>query len=353
MLKRLFILSLCIATLVACAKRGEIGISKLDVQNTQIERIFVATTRQKSETPYDFNGLRTSEITYGRYDISIPPTHEVGQIEWPRKTPNPATDFVIKDAELFSSASPFKSAVRASNRNRPYGEEVVVFIHGYNNNFAESLYRFAQITVDMDVQSTPVLYAWPTTESTVEYLHDRDSVLFARDGLQTLLQQIAATGAKRILLVAHSIGSGLLLETLRQVSISNDRKVLNTEIGVVLISPDVDNSVFEMQLRRIKHTPKPFVIFSDDNDIALKVTSFLTGRRARLGLTTSDELIERHGVTLIDLSSFEDGDLLNHSVALTSPSVISILKTLPSTAALAQQNGELSGNLIKTVFKQD
>ena len=204
MLKRLLILTLCATTLMACVQRGAIGISKLDVQNTQIERIFVATTRQKSETPYDFNGLRTSEITYGRYDISIPPNHEVGKIEWPRSKPNPTTDFVIKDAELFPTTASFRSKVRASNRNKPNNDEVMVFIHGYNNNFAESLYRLAQITADMELTSTPILYAWPTTESTVEYLHDRDSVLFARDGLQTLLQQVAATGAKRILPVSYT-----------------------------------------------------------------------------------------------------------------------------------------------------
>ncbi|KAB7610368.1 alpha/beta hydrolase [Amylibacter sp. SFDW26] len=353
MLKRFLILSLCIVTLVACAKRGAIGVAKLDVLNTQIERIFVATTRQKSENLYDFNGLRTSEITYGRYDISIPPTHEVGQIEWPRNAPNPATDFVIKDAELFSSVSPFKSAVRKSNRSKPNGEEVVVFIHGYNNNFAESLYRMAQISADMELKSTPILYAWPTTESTVEYLHDRDSVLFARDGLQTLLQQIANTGAKRILLVAHSIGSSLLLETLRQVSISKDQTVLNTEIGVVMISPDVDGTVFEMQLSRIKHVPEPFVIFSDDGDVALKVTSFLTGRRERLGLVTNDAFLKKHGVTVIDLSDFEDGDLLNHSVAITSPSVIAILKELPAAAEFTQRSGGNPDDLLKRVFKQN
>ena len=228
MLKRLFILCLCTATLAACAKRGAISVSRLDTLNTQIERIFIATTRQKSETPYDFNGLRTSEITYGRYDISIPPTQEVGKIEWPRAKPNPATDFVIKDAEIFPSDAAFRSAVKTSNHASTNKEEVIVFIHGYKNNFAENLYRFAQITSDIGTQSTSVLYAWPTTESTVEYLHDRDSVLFARDGLQTLLQKVAKTGVKRILLVAHSIGSSLLLETLRQVNISNDRTVLNT-----------------------------------------------------------------------------------------------------------------------------
>jgi len=353
MLKRFLILMLCTVTLVACVTRGEINVSRLDVESAQIERVFVATTRQKSDTVYDFNGLRTSEITYGRYDISIPPTHQAGQIEWPRKIPNPATDFVIKDAELFNAEPAFRSAIRTENRSQPNGEEVVVFIHGYNNNFAESLYRLAQITTDMELQSTPVLYAWPSTESTVEYLHDRDSVLFARDGLQTLLQQIAQTGAKRILLVAHSIGSNLLLETLRQVSISNDRTVLGTEIGVVMISPDVDSTVFEIQLSRIKHRPDPFIIFSDGGDIALKVTSFLTGQRDRLGLITNDALLKRHGVTLIDLSNFDDGDFLNHSVAITSPSVISILKDLPAAAELTKRNGGNPDALIKRVFKQN
>jgi esterase/lipase superfamily enzyme len=318
-----------------------------------IERIFVATTRQRSDTPYDFSGLRTSEVSYARYDISLPPTHAVGKIEWPKSTPNSATDFVVIDAEVFPSTQSFRAKLRAANKIAPDRDEAVVFIHGYNNNFAEALYRFAQISADMDLQGTPILYSWPSTEKSYEYLHDRDSVLFARDGLQSLLEQLVKSGTKKVTLVAHSIGSTLLMETLRQLSFAKDKTIAPIIDGVVLISPDIDETLFQMQLRSLQKIPEPFIIFSDDKDIALKISSFLTGRRNRLGQITNADVLAKYGILVIDTSDFEDGDgALNHSVTLTSPSIIAILRELPAAVELTEKTGGNPRTLLQTLFNQ-
>ncbi len=346
MQKPLTLLIFCLTVLTACAGRGELGIVTSPTSVTHVERIFVATTRQRhAEVEFDFNGLRTSEVTYARYDVSLPPTHKVGAIEWPKSTPNPATDFVVTDAQVFNTPATFRSKVATKN-------EAIVFIHGYNNNFAESLYRFAQITADMELTSTPILYAWPSTETSYEYLHDRDSVLFARDGLQTLLEQLASSGVKRLILVAHSIGANLLMETLRQMAIGGDERVHKIIDGVVLISPDIDPSVFQIQLSRLDPVPSPFVVFSTENDNALKVMAFLTGRQQRLGQVTRSDQLAKHGVQVVNLSAFTDGDALNHMVALTSPSVISILKKIPAARELSKRNNGNPETILQRLFKQ-
>ena len=332
MYRHITLVVLCLTAFAACAGRGELGFVALKQPGTEIERIFIATTRQRSETPYNFNGLRTSELTYGRYDISLPPTHQVGKIEWPKGEPNAATDFVITEAKIFETPAAFRSGIKTTNQSHHNKNETVVFIHGYNNNFAESLYRFSQISADMDLRGTSVLYAWPATENTFEYLHDRDSVLFARNGLQTLLEQLARSGSERLILVAHSIGSMLLMETLRQLALSNDKSVSRIIKGVVLISPDIDETVFKIQLSSLDPVPDSFIVFSDDKDRALKFMSFLTGRRNRLGQITNPEDLKKYDVQVINLSEYTDGDgFLNHSVAITSPSVIAILRKLQTT----------------------
>ncbi len=346
MQKPLTLLIFCLTILMACAERGELGIVTSTIPVAHVERIFVATTRQRqTEVKFDFNGLRTSEVTYARSDMSLPPTHKVGALEWPKSTPNPATDFVVTDAQIFDTPTAFRSKVAGK-------DEAIVFIHGYNNNFAESLYRFAQISADMELESTSVLYAWPTTETSYEYLHDRDSVLFARDGLQILLEQLARSGVKRLVLVAHSIGANLLMETLRQMAISGDQRVRKIIDGVVLISPDIDPSVFQMQLNGLSPVPSPFVVFSTENDNALKVMSFLTGRPQRLGQITRSDQLAKHGVQVVNLSAFTDGDALNHMVALTSPSVISILKKLPAARELSKRNNGNPETILQRLFKQ-
>ena len=63
-LKHLTMFAICITVLVACAERGKLGIVSIDTPVPKTERIFVATTRQRGETPYDFNTLRTTELTH-------------------------------------------------------------------------------------------------------------------------------------------------------------------------------------------------------------------------------------------------------------------------------------------------
>ncbi|MBE9477587.1 MAG: alpha/beta hydrolase [Proteobacteria bacterium] len=351
-IRNITLLLSCIVALAACAARGKMGIVTLDTPALQTERIFVATTRQRSTAPYDFNGLRTTELSYARYDISIPATHEVGKIEWPKKAPDIATDFVITDAEIFETPAALRSTIKASNHKGRTVDEAVVFIHGYNNNFAESLYRFAQISNDMDMRGTPVLYAWPTTENSIEYIHDRDSVLFARDGLQVLLEQLVHAGTKHLILVGHSIGANLLMETLRQMAISGDKSISRFIDGVILISPDINQTVFLTQLNHLDPVPKPFVVFASDNDRALKVMSFLTGKAPRLGQITNSEALDKHGIQVINLSEFDDGDgFLNHTVALTSPRVIAIVNKIPTTHELIKQNNGNPESILQRLFK--
>jgi esterase/lipase superfamily enzyme len=347
MRKQFTILIICLIVLAACGERGKLGLVTTNIPTTKHKNIYVATTRQRDGTAYGFSGLRTSELSYARYGISIPPTHVVGEIEWPKGPPDQATDFVVTDAQIFKTQASFSSKIRATKA----ADGVVVFIHGYNNNFAESLYRFAQLSSDIGFKSTPILYAWPTTETSYEYLHDRDSVLFARDGLQTLLEQIASSGVKRLTLVAHSIGSNLLMETLRQMAIGGDQRVAKIIDAVVLLSPDIDQSVFQLQLSRLNPVPSPFIVFASENDRALRVMSFLTGNERRLGQITYSDALAKQGVQVVNLSGFTDGDALNHSVALTSPSVIAIIKKVPAARALSKRNGGNPEGILQRLFK--
>lgn len=326
--------------LAACNERGTISVVPDTPLGGPVEQIFVATTRQPSAGPDIFSSLRTSQLSFARFDISIPPTHQPGRIEWPEKpekSVDPRTDFVTKQIVHYPSAADFGTALRASLA--PAKGEVIVYVHGFNVTFAEGTYRLAQLSRDVKNRSTAVHYSWPATQNTLEYTRDRDSALFARDGLQTLLELLAAQNYNRIVIVAHSIGSNLVVETLRQISLQKNTNVTKRLAGVVLISPDIDTNLFEIQLSRINPLPKPFVVFGDEADIALKASAFLTGRSNRVGQLKDTEILRRYGVQFVNVTDIGDGDgPLNHSVAITSPTVLSILEKLPVMGSLETQN---------------
>lgn len=341
---------LMLATICACTPRGAISVSKSEFNPASSQRVFVATTRQRVADTADFNQYRTSRISMLQYDISIPPTHAPGKIEWPKGDVDLTTDFATTRVEEFQNRETFRSAIRAEQNTQ---NEPVVFIHGYNNTFAEGLYRFAQIAQDLGLEGNKYHYSWASGGDARTYVYDRDSVLFARDGLELMLTDIAATNPNGFFLVAHSIGAALAMETLRQVSIRGDSQILSKIKGVILISPDIDVNIFALQMRRIKPTPKPFLIFASKRDLALRFSSFITGSRERLGMVSNPETLKNLDVDLIDISAFSDGDRMGHSVVATSPTLLALLANPERIQELLDPNksAKRGSNIISRVIQ--
>ena len=121
--------------------------------------------------------------------------------------PDPERDFVIAQQRQFETQAQFRTRLRQQlGRDGNASNEVVVFVHGFNNSFADTAFRVAQLANDLDLPGSVVTYSWPSRGHPLGYEYDADSALFARDGLQQLLENIQAGGAKRIVLVAHSMG---------------------------------------------------------------------------------------------------------------------------------------------------
>ena len=310
--------------LFACAPRGVVTIVPTQDTRGYVAPIFVATTRAPSENPFDFSRERQAKVSMAQYDISVPVTHKIGKIEWPKGAPNVTKDMVTLNAQKITTRTDF---INRANKYKKHGEEAVVFIHGYNNTFAEGLYRFAQVANDVEIKGPKYHYSWPSAGDARGYIYDRDSVLFARDGLEQMLNDVARTNTDGIFIVAHSIGSALVIETLRQMSIAGNGNLNGKLRGVIMISPDIDVNVFTESLKRIQPRPEPLLIFVSKNDIALKLSSFLTGKENRLGLVENLNALQGTNVEIIDVSAFDDGyGFLNHSVAITSPTVLNLLK---------------------------
>ena len=317
--------------LTGCVSHRDLAFAPKPDPNAAIQHVFVATSRQKSTPVQGFSAARATGLGYAAFTVSIPPDHTPGRIEWPGKKPDAAKDFVTVGAEDLSDAARFRAALNGELSRLPKGKrDIVVFVHGYNTSFAEGLYRVAQLSQDLNVGGVKLAYSWPSAGRESGYAYDRDSAVFARDGLQELLEILATSQADNVLLVAHSMGALLTVETLRQISIAGHSNTYSKLSGVVLMSPDIDVDLFKSQLARIRPLPKPFVIFSSRKDRALRVSALITGETQRLGNLRSVDDLKGLGVLVVDLTNFKaDGDWLNHSSIATSPNLMAILKSLP------------------------
>lgn len=339
-------LLLVMVVLAACA-RGALVVMPEAAAVGVVTPVFIGTTRQPG--PDGFGRERSETVRFARYDISIPPKREAGEINWPSRhaKPDPSRHFLTAGDVRYDDAAGFRAGLR--HDLALHGGEAVIFVHGYNNNFAEGLYRVAQFAHDLDLPGSVVHYAWPSAATALGYVQDRDSALFARDGLEALIREVEAAGARRILLVAHSMGSALTMEALRQTAIRGNRTTLDRLSGVILISPDLDVDVFRSQVSAIGALPQPFVIFGSDRDRILGLSARLTGQRERLGSLSDVSRLADLDVTFMDVGEFSTG--AGHFVLGDSAALIRLLDSIAEVegafeADRARRVGLVSGAVL-------
>lgn len=320
---RVWSILVLLTVLVGCGVRPAAQYSA-SVPEATIAPVFVATQRALDQTGGTFGQQRTGKMRYFRADVSIPPTHTPGKVEWPDGPPDAATDFVLTGTEVYSGADEFIRTVKS----RRTAQETQIFVHGFNVNLSDGMYRVAQMKTDFGGKAPMVLFSWASAGDPRGYVYDRDSVLYARDDLEQLINQFTQNSNDRVVLVAHSMGAQLVMEAMRQAALRGNRTMLNRINGVVLMSPDIDPDVFRRQARAIGELPNPFLIFVSQGDRALEASGFLTGQKARLGVLNSPQEVADLDVSVIDFTALSDGENLDHSVASTSPAAISVLKGL-------------------------
>ena len=316
---RLFVGLAALGLLVACSARP--GPEVLEpiadpVADARTVTIHVATTRaREAEDRNVFTSGRAAGLNFAAFELSIPPFHQAGAIEWPGEVPSQTTSFATVRHHVLDRSGFERGVARDAARHQP--RRAGVYVHGFNSSFQESLYRLAQMAADADLSGAPVLFAWPSVARVTGYLEDKEAATYSRDALCEVLSALARNGAiEEILLVGHSMGGWLVAEALRQLRLMGRDDVL-ARLGVVLAAPDIDIDVFRAQMEVIGPLPKPLTVLVSRDDLALSVSGFLAGERQRLGaIGVADRRVQdaalKANIQVIDISSLQASDGLNH-----------------------------------------
>ncbi|MDC7741942.1 alpha/beta hydrolase [Rhizobium binxianense] len=314
--------------LTSCGHPGgvmaSVSISSSTPPTSRVDML-VATTREPSGNPATlFNGERSSKPHLTQISVSIPAKREAGTVQWPKRLPpDPATDFAVTNVQQIDTIA----QGRVWFRQHVNGGHALVFIHGLNNTYEDSVFRLAQIVHDSKMQATPVLFTWPSRAEITAYQYDKESTNYSRTALEQALRTLAAdANVKDITVMAHSMGTWLAMESPRQMGIPDGR--VNSKIhNVILASPDIDIQVFAKQYVEMGEPRPKFTIFISQDDKALAISSFLTGRVSRLGAINPAEepyssKLEKAGITAIDLTKVKTNDKLNHGKFAESPEIV-------------------------------
>lgn len=331
--------------LAGCARPGPSVLipTEQSAPGAKLVTIYVATTRVRDSVAMNvYTSDRAAALNYAEFTIAIPPRHKAGEIEWPAGIADPDQHFVtVRHSLLSSDEFARKVSARASRK-------AGVFVHGYNVNFQESVFRLAQLAADSDIDGIPILYAWPSDAKLVGYTADKDSATFSRDGLTQLLTMLARDrGPGDVMLLGHSMGAWLTAESLRQLRLTG-RSATLTRLTVVLAAPDIDIDVFRAQMKVIGPLTPPMTVLVSRDDKALALFSSFSGARQRLGTIDVDDPRVQEGaraatIRVIDISSLKAPDGLNHDGFVT-------FATLYSRLGPSERRGNSAGQAGAFVF---
>lgn len=314
------------AMVTGCTSRGSFSVAPRTDVGAGTQDLLVATSRVADPAPIAYGKDRAQTLEFARLAISIPPSHETGKIEWPgAHNVDPARHFVLTGAETLPNTQSFlEAAIEGAAQS---DEEAVLFVHGYNNNFAEAVYRHAQIAWDYEMRGPQIHFAWPSAADPLEYTYDRDSVLIARDALVSLLLTLLRENRLRLSVVGHSMGCLLIMEALRQIALTGDRATLDAMNSLTLISPDIDMDLFRSQANALGRLPQPFIVAVARNDRLLRLSSFLSGGAERLGSADDLDQLKALGVSTIDMTALGSWGG-NHFLPGTSAAAIALINGL-------------------------
>ena len=276
--------------------------------------IFYGTDRARTGAtePRDFYGPGRGKLEMGTCEVSIPKTHQPGQLEAPSVwrlefKEDPKLHVVLLSVKPLA-ADEFNSQFRA-RLGEAKSRDVFVFVHGYNVKFVDAARRTAQLAYDLGFPGVPVLYSWPSQGSLSGYTTDENEIVWTEPHLKKFLADLAAQAdGARVHLVAHSMGNRALTNVLRDLARENATPLFSE---VILTAPDIDAEVFEQQLApAIQKIARHLTLYASSSDAALLASKKVHGYQ-RAG-DSAPTIIVVPGIDTIDASGI-DTDLLGHS----------------------------------------
>lgn len=317
--------------LAACATRPEEVLRPVPTKAPGASQInmLVVTTRQAVQDPGQlYSGERGKAISFDSIEVSIPPdrSRNIGEIQWPKRVQaNPEREFAVLDVRKVASE---RQVLEWFRGNRNSKRQAVIFVHGFNNTYADAVFRFAQLKHDAGITAAPILFTWPSRGSVFDYLYDKESANYSRGALEDLIIQAAkSSDTGEITIVAHSMGTWLAMEALRGVAMREGGVPAKVK-DVILASPDIDVDVFRRQMIEMGPRLPHFTIFVSTGDKALAMSRWLSGGINRVGgadPTPYTDTLKRLGITVINTSGLESKDALGHNAFAGSPDIVGLL----------------------------
>ena len=310
--------------LASCSALALCGCSGLDAAGTRFDAsslsvdptLLVTTTRKPVNggraKPW-FGPERSSTITVARAKLVAPDDSRfslaaVGLADWRVDEVRPISGGVD---DLLAQAGG--------------GADVLIYVHGFKQTFESAALDAARISDGIRFRGRTMVFSWPSKAGLLDYAYDRDSAMWSRDDFERVLHSIIANpNTGRIHIIAHSMGTMLALESLRQLQARYGDTVADRIGSVVFAAPDIDMDVFASATNRMGPLARKITVITATNDRALVLSGEIAGGMTRVGAAEKAS-IEQLGVHVIDASE-EGWGIINHDLFLSNAQMRRVIR---------------------------
>ncbi|WP_439401516.1 alpha/beta hydrolase [Bradyrhizobium sp. DASA03068] len=205
------------------------------------------------------------------------------------------------------------------------GGDVLIYVHGFKQTFETAVLDAAHLSDGIKFRGRTMAFSWPSKAGLFDYAYDRDSAMWSRDNFERVLSAlVSAPGGGRVHIVAHSMGTMLTLESLRQLHGRYGDTVTSKIGAVVFAAPDIDMDVFSSAIQRIGPLAGKITVIASTNDRALALSGQLAGGMTRVG-AAEKAAIAGLGVRVVDASQ-EGWGIINHDLFLSNTEVQKVIR---------------------------
>lgn len=273
-------------------------------------------------------------LKFGKCLVSIPKGHIQGDVERPKKImwielrENIEKHIVVENISETEEDVFFK-IINADLKNAEQ-KSALVFVHGYNNTFAEAARRTAQIAWDMPFKGISGFFSWPSRGETTKYFVDDVIVDTSITDFEDFIEKLVFnTGVEKIHFIAHSMGNRLLTSTL---NILLDKESFKGKLGIiqqiVLAAPDIDQNNFRrLTLPKFSKIGERRTLYTSDQDLALVLSEKNRGGLVRLGEAGGAIFVDSN-LDTVDASNVECPGILNHGYIFETKELLTDLHLL-------------------------
>jgi esterase/lipase superfamily enzyme len=218
------------------------------------------------------------DFSFGTTKVSIPTNRKPGDLNLPpwwkfATQADPSQYFVLRDIVVTDRATLIKELNEAA---KSPDSSLLLFVHGFNVTFADAALRTAQLAHDLQFPGKVMLYSWPSVGRVEDYWKDEDSAGISTRRFQPLLQDLIDTGIKRIFIIAHSMGTRIVIRSI--VNLRDKGADLSHVSELILAAADFNEVEFSDVARgyaQMRQTGTHTTIYAASNDFALRCSKIV------------------------------------------------------------------------------